>query len=160
MQIANNKFTSSNSLIKEEEDNKKGTFKLYKRKDENLDLIINYKGKELIWTIDIDKEKDIFNLFGKANKYPAEIARNSNVKDIVDKGEILIGVQKHGYHEYKLLGDKFETRLHFRVVPVDEQNKWLAWTGYKQTMLDDEEDEGLWDIYNDRHKKLTMKFSN
>ena len=59
-----------------------------------------------------------------------------------------------------ILGDKFETRLHFRVVPVDEQNKWLAWTGYKQTMLDDEEDEGLWDIYNDRHKKLTMKFSN
>tara|TARA_B100000131_G_scaffold321699_1_gene373325 strand:+ start:8422 stop:10935 length:2514 start_codon:yes stop_codon:yes gene_type:complete len=160
MQLANNKFTSSNSLIKEEEDSKKGTFKLYKRKDENLDLIITYKGKELIWTIDIDKEKDIFNLFGKANKYPAEIARNSNVEDIVDKGEILIGVQKHGYHEYKLLGDKFETRLHFRVVPVDEQNKWLAWTGYKQTMLDDEEDEGLWDIYNDRHKKLTMKFSN
>ena len=77
----------------------------------------------------------------------------------MDKGKIELGVQKDGYHEYRINGDKFETRLHFRVVPVKEQDKWLVWTGFKQEMLDSSEDKGLWDISEDSHKKLTMKFA-
>jgi hypothetical protein len=47
--------------------------------------------------------------------------------------------------------------LHFRVVPVDNEDTWVVWTGYKQEMLDKKENEDLWDISQDRFKKLTMQ---
>jgi hypothetical protein len=33
---------------------------------------------------------------------------------------------------------------------------WLAWSGYKQTPADDESDAGVWNIYEDRYKELTL----
>ena len=53
-------------------------------------------------------------------------------------------------------GNKFETKLHVRVVPVDGNEMWLAWTGYKQTPADKEGDEGLWDINKDKYSKLVI----
>ena len=47
--------------------------------------------------------------------------------------------------------------MHFRVVPVNEEDTWLVWTGYKQEMLDSKEDEGIWDLSKDRFKKLTIQ---
>jgi len=155
-----NKYVANrDKLTKDKEDTKMGTFKLVVRKDDNLDLIINYKDETFAWTIDIQDTEDIYNLFGKAGKFPAEITTKTNSKKLLDKGKIELGVQKDGYHEYRINGDKFETRLHFRVVPVKEQDKWLVWTGFKQEMLDSSEDKGLWDISEDSHKKLTMKFA-
>ena len=84
------------------------------------------------------------------------IATNAQPKKLLDKGEIVLGVQKHGYHEYKLDGDKFKTRLHFRVIEVDGEKKWLVWTGIKQEMLESDDDAGIWDITEDRFKKLTL----
>ena len=43
------------------------------------------------------------------------------------------------------------------MVPVKEQDTWVVWTGIKQKMLDKDKDEGIWDITEDRHKKLTMQ---
>ena len=106
---------------------------------------------------DIEDTEDIFNLFGKAGKFPAEIAESIKGEKVLDKGKIELGVQKHGYHEYRIDGDKFDTRLHFRVVPVNEQDTWLVWTGYKQEMLDKKENKGIWDLSEDRFKKLTMQ---
>ena len=147
-------------IIKDEEkDTKTGVYRLYVRRDDNLELLIDYKEKSMAWIIDIEDTEDIYNLFGKAGKFPAEIGAKSQPEKLLDKGEITLGVQKHGYHEYKIDGDKFKTRLHFRVVPVNEQDKWVVWTGFKQTMLDSKEDEGIWDIAEDRHKKLTMKIA-
>ena len=147
-------------IIKDEEtDTKIGVYRLYVRKDDNLELLIDYKEKSMAWIIDIEDNEDIYNLFGKAGKFPAEIGGKSQPDKLLDKGKITLGVQKHGYHEYKINGDKFKTRLHFRVVPVNEQDKWVVWTGFKQKMLDAKEDEGIWDIAEDRHKKLTMKIA-
>ena len=155
-----NKYIANrDKLTKDKKDTKMGTFRLFTRKDDNLDLVIDYKDETFAWTIDIQDTEDIYNLFGKAGKFPAEIATKTNSKKLLDKGEIELGVQKDGYHEYRINGDKFETRLHFRVVPVKEQDKWLVWTGFKQEMLDSSEDKGLWDISEDSHKKLTMKFA-
>tara|TARA_R110002049_G_scaffold15324_11_gene62842 strand:- start:10429 stop:11136 length:708 start_codon:yes stop_codon:yes gene_type:complete len=156
--IDKQKFAANSKIIiKDEEDNEYGTFKLYTRKDDNLDFIIDYKDETMSWTINIDSTKDIYNLFGKSGKYPAEISRGIQKDKLLDSGKLLIGVQKHGYHEYKLEGDKFDTRLHMRVIPVKGQKTWLAWTGVKQKMLERSESEGLWDITQDRHKKLTMQ---
>ena len=63
-------------------------------------------------------------------------------------------MQKNGYHEYKLNGDKFKTRLHFRVVPLKEKNTWVAWTGKKQTMIDTQGKQHMWDITEDKYAEL------
>jgi hypothetical protein len=42
---------------------------------------------------------------------------------------------------------------------VKGEDKWLGWTGYKQKMLDTNEDAGIWDISEDRHKNLGMSFA-
>jgi hypothetical protein len=135
---------------------KKGTFKVFLRKDDNLNLVIELKDEKLAWLIDIDNEEDVFNLFGKAGKYPAQVSETIDPHKILDEGKIILGVQKDGYHEYKLIGKKFETRMHFRVVPIDDEDKWIVWTGYKQQMLQDDEDKGVWDITEDRYKNLTL----
>ena len=157
----NNYEANEDKLIKDEEEpkSKTGTFKIYSRKDDNLDLLIEINDERLNWIIDIGDTEDIYNLFGKAGKFPAEVGNRIRPDKLLDKGKITLGVQKHGYHEYKIEGNKFETRLHFRVVPVKEQDKWIVWTGYKQEMLDSKEDEGIWDIREDRFKKLTMQIS-
>ena len=49
--------------------------------------------KLLNWLIDLEKDDDIFRLFGKANKYPAQIATNISKKKIIDS-ENGLGVQK------------------------------------------------------------------
>jgi len=133
-----------------------GNFKLYLRDDENLNLVIKLEDETLNWLIDLEKDDDIFRLFGKANKYPAQIATNISKKKIIDSGEIGLGVQKEGYHEYFLRGNKFETKLHFRVIEVDGKEMWLAWTGYKQKPADKDTDAGLWNIYEDKYKKLPL----
>ena len=145
-------------VIKDEEPKSdSGSYRMYVRKDDNIEFLINYKDKDMIWIIDIEDAEDIYNLFGKAGKFPAQIGKKSQPDKLLDKGEIIFGVQKHGYHEYKINGDKFKTRLHFRVVPIKDEDKWIVWTGFKQTMLDSKEDEGIWDISEDRHKKLAMQ---
>ena len=67
-----------------------------------------------------------------------------------------MGVQRTGYHEYFLKGNKFETKIHFRVVPVKNTEMWIAWTGYKQTPADKDKDKGLWNIYEDGYKELPL----
>ncbi len=44
--------------------------------------------------------------------------------------------------------------MHFRVIPVDGEERWLAWTGYEQTPTDKESDKGVWDIDVDRYKSI------
>jgi len=161
IRLPNKHFTANrDKLIKEgSSESKTGEFKLQMRKDKNIELVINVNDKTLLWVIDIEDAEDIFNLFGKSGKFPAEIGEVSQAEKLLDKGEITLGAQRHGYHEYRIDGNKFDTRLHFRVVPVKEQDKWLVWTGVKQKMLDESKDEGIWDITDDRHKKLTMQIA-
>ena len=101
-------------------------------------------------------DDSIFSLFGKANKYPAEISKNISREKMIDSGNITIGAQRHGYHEYILDGNKFETKLHFRVVPVDNKKMWLVWTGYEQSPVPESADDGIWNIYEDRFKGITI----
>ena len=75
---------------------------------------------------------------------------------MVDEGDVELGIQRDGYHEYKLDGNKFDTRLHFRVIEVDNKEMWLTWSGYKQEMNEMDSDEGIWDLSKDRYKKLTI----
>tara|TARA_R110000824_G_scaffold88957_4_gene218438 strand:+ start:302 stop:2869 length:2568 start_codon:yes stop_codon:yes gene_type:complete len=162
-QPTNKWYHSPDYLMKDIEDppsekwsKEKGKFTVFLRKDDNLNLVIHINDEKIAWLIDIDNEEDIFNLFGKAGKYPAQVSESIDTHKVLDEGKIILGVQKDGYHEYKLMGNKFETRMHFRVVPIEDEDRWIVWTGYKQQMLQDDEDEGIWDITEDRYKKLTL----
>ena len=156
---AMDKFEAKSDIIEKQpkQNPKEGKFTIQERKDGNLDFIIHTGDKLMAWLFDIEDTQDIYNLFGKSGKFPAKVL-TSNVKPgkVIDTGKLILGVQKHGYHEYKLEGDKFETRLHLRVVPIDEKDTWITWTGKKQTMLNENEDKGIWDITEDRYKKLDL----
>jgi ATP-dependent DNA ligase len=153
------KLQKDSEIIKEYKTPKEyqeGQFKLYLRDDDNLNLVIKLKDESINWLIDLEKSNDIFDLFGKAGKFPAMVANNISKRKIVDEGKVKLGVQKHGYHEYFLEGNKFETKFNIRLTKVDGKEMWLAWSGYKQTPADDRDDSGLWNIYEDRHNKLPL----
>ena len=138
---------------------RKGKFKLYSREDDNITFAIKVDDESMFWTIDLENDEEMFDLFGAAGKYPAEVSKNIERGKVIDSGDIELGVQKDGYHEYFLKGNKFETKLHIRVIKVEGKEMWLAWTGYKQTPADKDGDEGKWNIYQDRYNKLPIPSS-
>lgn len=146
------KETDENIIQKE--DSRKGKFTINRQDDGNINLIIDYKKNRFAWLIDIGDTDDIYNLFGKSVKYPAIVAEKINGGKVIDKGNVILGVQKDGYHEYKLEGDKFDTRIHVRVVPLNEKKTWIVWTGKKQDMLKDEDDVDVWNIQEDKYSNL------
>ena len=146
--------------LKKKDTPDKGRFKLFQREDGNIDFVIRAGGEKMAWTIDIEDTEDIFNLFGKSGKFPASVATTGYEEKLLDAGDLELGVQKDGYHEYRLDGDKFQTRMHVRVVPLDEQKTWLAWTGKKQEMLDKTDDEGVWIISEDKYADLPFPEEN
>ena len=127
------------------------------RKDGNLNFSVQHKEELLMWTIDLETDDDIFALFGKAVKYPAEISEQQDTHKLIDEGDVEVGVQRNGYHEYILDGNKFETKLHFRVVDIKDKKSWIAWTGYEQKPVDKDTDEGVWNIYEDKYKTLKLE---
>ena len=84
------------------EEYRKGKFKIYNREDNNVHLAISVNGENLNWTIDLEGEDELFDLFGAAGKYPAEVSKNVERGKVIDSGDIELGVQKDGYHEYFL----------------------------------------------------------
>jgi hypothetical protein len=135
---------------------REGEFKVYLRKDDNLNIAMKLDDESINWFVKLENEDNIFDLFGKAGKYPAEVAKTSSREKVVDSGSVKLGVQKEGYHEYFLNGNKFQTKIHFRVVESKGDKMWIVWTGYKQEPADDDEDKGLWNIYEDRYNSLTI----
>ena len=124
-----------------------GEFRIYAREDDNIHFSLQLGDETLHWTIDLENEEELFDLFGAAGKYPAEPSKNVQRGKVIDSGKVELGVQRDDYHEYFLKGNKFETKLHLRVIPVDGEKMWLAWTGYKQKPADKEGDEGKWNFY-------------
>ena len=127
------------------------------REDGNLDFILKLDESRNFWMIDITELDDVYDLFGKSQKFPAIVGKDLGPhRKEIDSGDVELGVQRDGYHEYKITGDKFDTRFHVRVVPLDEKKTWVVWTGKKQEMLDLDSDENLWDITEDKYAKLEL----
>jgi len=138
------------------EEYRSGEFKIYMRKDNNLNIVMKLGDESINWLVDIQDEEELFDMFGKAGKYPAEVAKTIDKEKTIDTGKVKLGVQRHGYHEYFLEGNKFETKLHIRVLPVKDKKMWLAWTGYEQKPVDEEEDKGIWNIYEDKFNYIDI----
>ena len=148
-------FSNDNKIELKAEPTK---FELWRREDDNLNLIIISEGKEYIWRIEQDEKMDLYNLFGKADKYLAQIDDEADKVKLISEGGAVIGSQRDGYHEYILDSKMYDGKIHFRVVPIKDERKWIVWTGYKTKPTPKSSDEGLVNIYDDKYKKL--KFSN
>jgi len=148
------KFKVDPETVMKDEVRNDDTFKIYRREDGNLNIIFDINDMKVAWTIRIEEDEDIYDLFGKSGKYPAIVSEDVDDYKLLDEGELKVGMQKHGYHEYKIIGDKFETRIHFRVIPVKEQKAWLVWTGKKQEMLPTSKEKGIIDIKEDKYHNL------
>ncbi len=133
-----------------------GEFKVYLRDDDNLNIVMKLGDESINWMVRLDSKDDIFQLFGKAGKFPAIVAKNISKRKVIDSGDVKLGVQKEGYHEYFLDGNKFETKLHVRMLEVKGKRMWLAWTGYEQKPADTDSDRGLWNIYEDKYSSLEL----
>jgi len=147
---------SIKKAYKTPEEYQQGEFKIYMRKDNNLNIVMKLGDESINWLVDTQDEEEIFDMFGKAGKYPAEVAKNIDKEKTVDTGTVKLGIQRHGYHEYFLEGNKFETKLHVRVLPVKGERMWLAWTGYEQKPADKEGDDGIWNIYEDKFSSIDI----
>tara|TARA_R100001129_G_scaffold97153_1_gene66245 strand:- start:415 stop:1167 length:753 start_codon:yes stop_codon:yes gene_type:complete len=133
-----------------------GEFKIYLRDDDNLNIVMKLGDESINWMVRLDSQDDVFELFGKAGKFPAIVAKNISKRKLIDSGDVKLGVQKEGYHEYFLDGNKFETKLHVRMLEVKGKRMWLAWTGYEQKPADTDADKGLWNIYEDKYSSLKL----
>ena len=65
-------------------------------------------------------------------------------------------MQRHGYHEYFLKGEKFDTKLHLRVVDMKEQKQWIAFSSFVKEAVEPSSDDGIWDIREDENKDLSF----
>ena len=120
-------------------------------------MLFKLEDETLGWEIGIESEDDIYNLFGKSAKFPAQIEKRFSKGKLIDSGNVELGVQRHGYHEYILEGNKFDTKFHVRVIPIKEEDMWLAWTGIEEKPVDPESDDGIWDISKDKNAKLKIR---
>ena len=67
-----------------------------------------------------------------------------------------MGVQREDYHEYFIKGDKFETKLHLRVVPLDGKKQWIAFSSFTNKPVEPKSDDGIWDINESDNKHLSF----
>ena len=155
------KFRDDDKIVRKEyktpEEFRKGEFKVYLRKDENLNLTFLLGDETIGWEIDIDSIDNVFDLFGKAGKYPARVQETVSKEKLVDEGDVELGVQRHGYHEYILKGKKFDTKLHLRVVELKGQKQWIAFSSFVKEPVEPSTDDGIWDIREDKNKDLSFE---
>ena len=62
----------------DDSNSKEGTFKVYLRKDDNIDLVINTNGKTLAWYIDIENDEEALKIVDVFLHTPFEGGRHVN----------------------------------------------------------------------------------
>jgi len=115
-----------------------------------------HKDRTFSWRIEQDNVEDVYELFGKATKFLAEINNKVDKSKKLDAGTIKLGAQRDGYHEYFLKGKMYKGKLHLRVVPIMGEDKWIAWTGYETKPTDKDSDDGMWNLDQDKYKSITF----
>ena len=130
---------------------KKGQFEMWFTEEGSLHFIVYHQGKEYVWEIEVGEEDELYDFLGESGKYPAHVIEKASKDGLLDKGTLVIGAQRHGYHEYILTGEDIKSKLHFRYVEAfDDQKMWIAFTGFEMKPAPEDSDEGLVNIYEDK----------
>jgi hypothetical protein len=152
-------YHDDKTLVKDPENIGKmeeNTYEIWRREDGDLNFIYQIKQKTFAWRIEQDKIEDMYELFGKAERFLTEYDKEPQKDKKVDEGSIKVGSQRDGYHEYFLKGKMYSGKIHFRIVQIMEEDKWIVFTGYKEEPTDKDSDEGLWDISEDKYINITF----
>ena len=142
------KFSHDDDVLVKAE-TQKAEFELWVAKNEYLHFVIIYKGKQMCWEIQVKGEKEIYDFLGEAGKYPCKAIKIIDKETLLERGSMIMGAQRKGYHEYILNGKETKTKLHCRYLPVKDKEMWLAWTGYETKPAPKSSDAGLFNIYED-----------
>jgi len=142
------KFSHDDDVLVKAE-TQKAEFELWVAKNGYLHFVIIYKGKQMCWEIQVKGEKEIYDFLGEAGKYPCKAIKIIDKETLLERGSMIMGAQRKGYHEYILNGKETKTKLHCRYLPVKDKEMWLAWTGYETKPAPKSSDAGLFNIYED-----------
>lgn len=145
-------FYDGKAIAKMEE--KKAEFTLWLGKNEKIYLIIKHEDFENNWEVDIESKENIYDFLGEAGKYPVRLVSTVEDDMLIDKGNLMLGAQRHGYHEYILNGEDIKSKLHIRFLPVKGEKMWLAWTGYETEPTPESSDDGMNDARGDKYIKM------
>jgi len=150
----NKMFSFDDVVINKAENKPKGKFELWQREDKTLNFVIKYDNNEMSWHIKVDNEEEIYDLLGEAGKYPALVDNKPDKEKLLERGGLIFGANRNGYHEYILNGPETKGKMHFRVLPVKDKKMWLVWTGYETKPTPESSDKGLLNINEDEHSGL------
>ncbi len=142
------KFNHNDDILNKAE-LRKGKFELWITSDNYLHFVIVYQGKKMTWEIKVSGDEQIYDFLGEAGKYPCKQVRTPDAETLIERGPLVLGAQRKGYHEYILNGKEVETKIHCRYLPVGGKEMWLAWTGYETKPAPKSSDSGLINIYED-----------
>ena len=148
IEFSNDKFTHNDDMLQKAK-SKKAEFELWTTGNGYLHFLIIYEGKKMCWEIEVKGEKEIYDFLAEAGKYPCKPVKKSNKETLLERGPMVMGAQRKGYHEYILNGKETKTKLHCRYLPVKDKEMWLAWTGYETKPAPKSSDSGLTNIYED-----------
>ena len=150
IEYSNGKFSWDGETMKKAV-SKKGQFEMWFTEEGSLHFIVYHQGKEYVWEIEVGEEDELYDFLGESGKYPAHVIEEASKDGLLDKGTLVIGAQRHGYHEYILTGEDIKSKLHFRYVEAfDDQKMWIAFTGFEMKPAPEDSDEGLVNIYEDK----------
>ena len=106
------------------------------------------------WRIEQGDSKDLKKLLNENDKFRAMVDDKPEKENVIKKGDIQLGSQRSGFHEYLLKGE-LNSRFLFRVVPIEEKDQWVVFRAEQTELTDDESDEGIWNLNKDRYKSVT-----
>jgi hypothetical protein len=111
------KFNHNDDILNKAE-LRKGKFELWITSDNYLHFVIVYQGKKMTWEIKVSGDEQIYDFLGEAGKYPCKQVRTPDAETLIERGPLVLGAQRKGYHEYILNGKEVETKIHCRYLPV------------------------------------------
>ena len=142
------KFSHDEDVLTKAE-TRNGEFELWITDSGYLHFVIIYKGRKMAWEIRVSGDEQIYDFLGESGKYPCKQITKPETDNLLERGPMILGAQRKGYHEYILNGEEVKTKLHCRYLPVKGKEMWLAWTGYETKPAPKSSDSGLINIYED-----------
>jgi hypothetical protein len=144
----NGKFTHNSDVLNKAE-TRKGEFEIWITSNGYVHFVILYQGKKMTWEIRVSGDEQIYDFLGESGKYPCKQIKYPDTETLLERGPMILGAQRKGYHEYILNGKEVRTKIHCRYLPVKGKEMWLAWTGYETKPAPKSSDSGLINIYED-----------
>ena len=116
------KFSHNDDVLNKAE-SRNAEFELWITDSGYLHFVIIYKGRKMAWEIRVSGDEQIYDFLGESGKYPCKQITKPETDNLLERGPMILGAQRKGYHEYILNGEEVKTKLHCRYLPVKGKKK-------------------------------------